>query len=230
MTEPPRAVVAALLLLTLVTGIVDAASVLGLGHVFTANMTGNVVFLGFALVGQGTTSALASLLALASFSVGALVGGLTLKAFRPAAIRLAFGIELATLMLAAGLAAAAADNMTLELVGLLAFAMGLRNAVVRKLAVADLTTTVLTLTITGLAADSTLAGGNNTRWRRRVLAIVVMLAGATLGAVLLPTGMAWVVAAAALLEVVAVALVVRHAASFFPPVDSTASSSRSLRH
>jgi uncharacterized membrane protein YoaK (UPF0700 family) len=229
MTEPPRAVVAALLLLTLVTGIVDAASVLGLGHVFTANMTGNVVFLGFALVGQGTTSALASLLALASFSVGALVGGLTLKAFRPAAIRLAFGIELATLMLAAGLAAAA-DTMTLELVGLLAFAMGLRNAVVRKLAVADLTTTVLTLTITGLAADSTLAGGNNTRWRRRVLAIVVMLAGATLGAVLLPTGMAWVVAAAALLEVVAVALVVRHAASFFPPVDSTASSSRSLRH
>jgi len=61
-------------------------------------------------------------------------------------------------------------------------AMGLRNAVVRKLGVADLTTTVLTLTITGLAADSRLAGGGSPRWQRRSAAIVAMLAGATAGA------------------------------------------------
>ena len=60
--------------------------------------------------------------------------------------------------------------------------MGLRNAVVRKLGVADLTTTVLTLTITGLAADSRLAGGDNPRWQRRSVAIVAMLAGAFAGA------------------------------------------------
>jgi uncharacterized membrane protein YoaK (UPF0700 family) len=66
-----------------------------------------------------------------------------------------------------------------------AFAMGLRNAVVRKLGVADLTTTVLTLTIAGLAADSTLAGDNNPHWRRRFAAIVCMLAGAAAGALLL---------------------------------------------
>jgi uncharacterized membrane protein YoaK (UPF0700 family) len=60
-------------------------------------------------------------------------------------------------------------------------AMGLRNAVVRKLGVADLTTTVLTLTITGLAADSRLAGGDSPRWQRRSVAIVAMLAGATAG-------------------------------------------------
>jgi hypothetical protein len=57
-------------------------------------------------------------------------------------------------------------------------AMGLKNAVVRKLGVADLTATVLTLTITGLAADSRLAGGDSPHWQRRSNAIVAMLAGA----------------------------------------------------
>jgi len=73
--KTPRSVLVALMVLTLVTGVVDAASVLDLGHVFTANMTGNVVFLGFALAGQGTTSVTGSLLAFGSFAVGALVGG-----------------------------------------------------------------------------------------------------------------------------------------------------------
>ena len=61
-------------------------------------------------------------------------------------------------------------------------AMGLRNAIVRKLAVPDLTTTVLTLTITGLAADSSLADGKNPRWQRRVAAILAMICGAFAGA------------------------------------------------
>ena len=55
---------------------------------------------------------------------------------------------------------------------LTAVAMGLRNAVVRKLAVPDLTTTVLTLTVTGLAADSGLAGGAAPRSGRRMLSIL----------------------------------------------------------
>jgi len=63
--------------------------------------------------------------------------------------------------------------------------LGIRNATVRKLAVQDLTTTVLTLTITGLAADSFLAGGNNPRWGRRVGSVGSMFAGAGLGALLL---------------------------------------------
>jgi uncharacterized membrane protein YoaK (UPF0700 family) len=66
-----------------------------------------------------------------------------------------------------------------------AFAMGLRNAIVRKLGVPDLTTTVLTLTITGLAADSSLAGGNGARSGRRLLSILAMFAGALAGALLL---------------------------------------------
>jgi Protein of unknown function (DUF1275) len=42
----------ALSLLTVVTGLVDAACYLGLGRVFTANMTGNVVLLAFGAAGR----------------------------------------------------------------------------------------------------------------------------------------------------------------------------------
>jgi uncharacterized membrane protein YoaK (UPF0700 family) len=62
-----------LLLLSVVTGLVDAVSYLALGHVFVANMTGNVVFLGFALAGAPGLSAPASLAALAAFLLGALL-------------------------------------------------------------------------------------------------------------------------------------------------------------
>ena len=67
--------------LTVVTGLVDAYSYLTLGHVFVANMTGNVVFFGFAIAGTGSISITASLLAVLAFAVGALLGG------RPAASR-----------------------------------------------------------------------------------------------------------------------------------------------
>jgi uncharacterized membrane protein YoaK (UPF0700 family) len=70
------------------------------------------------------------------------------------------------------------------LIVLLALAMGLQNATARRLAVPDLTTTVLTLTLTGLAADSTLAGGNAPNLGRRMLAVATMFVGALIGAVL----------------------------------------------
>src|SRR5216110_3448227 len=64
-----------LLTLTVVTGVVDAVSFLGLGRVFVANMTGNVVFFGFAAAGETTLSVLASLTAVLAFLAGALAGG-----------------------------------------------------------------------------------------------------------------------------------------------------------
>jgi hypothetical protein len=70
----------------------------------------------------------------------------------------------------------------------MALAMGVRSAVVRKLAVPDLTTTVLTLTVTGIASDSSLAGGANPRWRTRVTAVITLFAGAATGAMLLRHG------------------------------------------
>ena len=66
---------ALLLLLTIVTGLVDAASILALGRVFVANMTGNVVFVGFALAGAPGFSLAGSIFALIGFLVGALGGG-----------------------------------------------------------------------------------------------------------------------------------------------------------
>src|ERR1700732_4740765 len=64
-----------LLALTIVTGLVDSFSYLVLGHVFVANMTGNVVFLAFALAGAPGFSIAASLVALCSFMLGSLGGG-----------------------------------------------------------------------------------------------------------------------------------------------------------
>ena len=66
--------------------------------------------------------------------------------------------------------------------------MGFRNATIRQLKVPDLTTTVLTLTITGLAADSRLAGGGNPNWGRRVGSVVAIGLGAAIGAALVMQG------------------------------------------
>jgi uncharacterized membrane protein YoaK (UPF0700 family) len=67
------------------------------------------------------------------------------------------------------------------LVALLAAAMGGQNAVVRRLGVPDLTTTVLTLTVTGLVADAAPAAVRI----RRVLAVLAMVLGALIGGALL---------------------------------------------
>jgi uncharacterized membrane protein YoaK (UPF0700 family) len=100
-------------------------------------------------------------------------------------------VETALLLAAAGAAMFATSDVApafaYAIILFTAVAMGLRNAVVRKLAVPDLTTTVLTMTITGLAADSSLAGGGGERTARRALSILAMLAGALAGAILLRT-------------------------------------------
>lgn len=209
-SERERAVVPILLGLTVVTGLVDAASVLGLGRVFTANMTGNVVFLGFAATGAPGFSFARSSAALMAFLLGAVAGGrigLPLgagPASRPVAM--ALGCEAALLLAATGVALGCGADLIefpvrlYSAIVLTGVAMGIRNAVVRKLAIPDLTTTVLTLTLTGLAADS-VAGSGGPRWGRRIASILCMFAGAAVGAwllqrsVALALGMAGVVSA-----------------------------------
>ena len=73
-----RQTVAALLTLTFVTGLVDAVSYLRLGRVFVANMTGNVVFLGFSANPHSGLSAATPVIAITGFVLGALAGVLTL--------------------------------------------------------------------------------------------------------------------------------------------------------
>ncbi|HSS69670.1 MAG TPA: YoaK family protein [Casimicrobiaceae bacterium] len=179
---------ALLFVFTAVTGVVDAVSYLALGRVFVANMTGNVVFLGFAAAGAPDLSVGASLTAIAAFMIGALGGGRFAAASRHRArllaVAVAVKIAAVAVALAVSLIGTMDDTHRYTLVVLLAAAMGLQNATARRLAVADLTTTVLTLTLTALAADSTLAGGSNPRPLRRLFAALWMLAGAVVGAVL----------------------------------------------
>jgi len=181
MSDAPAASPAILLAMTAVTGVVDAVSFLAMGHVFTANMTGNIVLLGFALAGAAGLSVSRSSVALIAFLVGAVGGGrVTLDVSGDRWVSRAFLMEASLLALSAALAIIY-PRQPYAVIASTGVAMGLRNAVVRKLGVADLTTTVLTLTITGLAADSRLAGGDSPRWQRRSVAIVAMLAGATAG-------------------------------------------------
>ena len=187
-----------LVVLTVTTGLVDAVSVLGLGRVFTANMTGNVVFLGFAAVGVPGFSVARAVVALAGFMVGALLGGRLGVAMAGMACRrwlLTVAVVEAGCCFVAAWVASGYDLVTLTpvptlyaLILLTAVAMGLRNATVRRLAVPDLTTTVLTLTLTGIAADSTLAGGRNPRLGRRLGAALAIGAGSAVGAALVSLG------------------------------------------
>ena len=190
----------ALLALTAVTGLVDAVSFLGLGHVFTANMTGNVVLLAFAVAGTPGLSVARSSTSLVAFLVGAALGGrlgVAMASARRRSWLLTVALSEALLLVTAAIASIGFDigsatppGRLYTVIVLTALAMGLRNATVRRLAVPDLTTTVLTLTLTGVAADSSVAGGDNSRIGRRVASVALMFAGAAVGTLLLRRGLA----------------------------------------
>ena len=156
-------------------------------------MTGNVVLLGFATARVSGLSVTLSLTALVSFLGGAVLGGRIMARatsdshfhFAAQAFRLEVVVLTAASLCAIGYKGNVVEPSVqpLALIALTALAMGTRNAAVRKLAIPDLTTTVLTLTLTGIAADSSLAHGNNVRWARRIGSVVAMFAGAALGAI-----------------------------------------------
>jgi uncharacterized membrane protein YoaK (UPF0700 family) len=205
---------ALMLVLTVLTGVVDAVSILSLGRVFVANMTGNVVFVGFALAGASGFSLAPSLSALGGFLVGAAVGGAAVErlgAHRGRLLAAVGGVEL-VLVLAALVAAAAAgaslsQGSRVAIAALLALAMGAQNATVRGLRVYDLTTTVLTMALTGIAAN--LRQRDRFAIARRLLAVVAMLLGAVAGALLVldVSNVAALGLAAALLAVTIVAVI-----------------------
>jgi uncharacterized membrane protein YoaK (UPF0700 family) len=204
-----------LVALTVVTGLVDSFSYLVLGHVFVANMTGNVVFFAFALAGVGGFSAPASVAAIGCFAVGALVVGRLGRSLagspgqspagspgqspagspgqspagqRELLLGVTAGIEAVivaeTVTMAALTARPIPAGLRYALIVSLSLAMGAQNATARKLAVPDLTTTVLTLTITGIAADSPVAGATGAHAARRLISVLAMFVGALAGALL----------------------------------------------
>ncbi|MFF3333618.1 DUF1275 family protein [Streptomyces sp. NPDC002888] len=151
--------------------------------------SGNVVFSGFALAGAAGFTLTASLAALATFAVGALLGGRLAhgaRAHRGRVLHLAL-LETSLVLVAYVIAEAAAtpyaSTVQYSLIALLGLAMGVQNAAARALAVPDLTTTVLTLTITGVAAASRAAGGKGGKAGRRSLSAAAMFTGGLAGAV-----------------------------------------------
>jgi uncharacterized membrane protein YoaK (UPF0700 family) len=179
-----------MLVLTFTTGINDAVGYLGLDKVFTGNMTGNVVVLGMAVVGGSGLPILGPALALVGFMVGAAIAGRLLKH----GTRSWHGVT--TLVFAAVAVLMLVLGTTLLLVGeepshpvgvtvttTAALAMGLQAAAARLVAVKDVTTVVVTSTITGLAAD--LGSGKRAGAARRASAVVAIIAGAAAGAALI---------------------------------------------
>jgi uncharacterized membrane protein YoaK (UPF0700 family) len=170
-------------------------------------MTGNIVLLGFGIAGSGGLPVVAPLVSLAAFLAGSSVGGRMAAALPTRTLHLsrAMLLEIVVLLLAAALSllvTVAPDRFSANLViALLAFGMGVRNATVRRVKVADLTTTVLTMTLTSLAADSPLGGGTGEGSWRKAAAVLAMLLGAIAGALLLKMHLALVLALAAALAI-----------------------------
>jgi len=178
-----------MLALTFSTGVVDAVGYLGMGRVFTGNMTGNVVILGMALTGADGLSVVGPALALLGFLAGAALGGRVLRRAGTAwtgHTTVLFGsVAAAVLGVAAMVQISHSHPAMVTGTTLVATAMGVQAATARFIAVKDVTTVVVTSTLTGLAADSVLGNGQATHGWRRALAVTLLLLGAAVGAVVL---------------------------------------------
>jgi uncharacterized membrane protein YoaK (UPF0700 family) len=199
-----------LLLLTFSTGIVDAISVLVLGHVFVANMTGNVIFLGFWFAPRTVVDMTAALVAFVSFIAGAVLGGRLARHLDSDVRRwltVALGIEVVMLVTLSILSGTGVldyhDNTKLILIAGLAVTFGIQAATARQFGIQELSTTVLTTTIVGIGFDSRLAGGSGHRERLRYSVVLTMCAGALVGATLTRWFVAPVIAISAVVVAVA---------------------------
>lgn len=172
-----------LLALTAAAGWTDALSYAALGHVFTANMTGNLVLLGLAVTRVEVSAVERSAIALGGFAVGALVASVLTRGVTsghwPARVTAALATEAALLLVLAALWAAGAREGVL--IALAALAMGAQSAAVRRLAVPGVTTTFVTGTLTALVA-SLAALQAASQWWRHAAVVVALVAGAVAGA------------------------------------------------
>ncbi len=184
-----RLTVVALMLLTFATGLADALSILVLGHVFVANMTGNVIFLGFWLAPRTSIDLTAVVVALPTFVCTTIISGRLSRHFGDRTrtwITTVLAAEIALLLALSVLAGAGVlhyhDNSKLVMIGLLAVTFGLQHSSARQFGIQELSTTVLTSTIVSLGLDSHLAGGTGERQKLRISVVFTMCAGAFLGA------------------------------------------------
>jgi uncharacterized membrane protein YoaK (UPF0700 family) len=210
---------ALLLLLTHAAGYVDAISYLALGRVFTANMTGNTVLLGLAVVQGDPRAAMRAGLAVGGFLAGAALGAWVVHRapsppLWPRGVTLALGLEwLLLAAMAAVPARASLDDPGVVgiLIALASVAMGLQSAAARSLDVSGVATTFVTGTLTTLSTMMVTAPPSVSRGRRLLLGVwCLYVAGAVLGGAVaaLAPGLAFAAPLALLLPVVAVAAAV----------------------
>jgi uncharacterized membrane protein YoaK (UPF0700 family) len=181
-------VVTVLMVLTGVSGLIDAASFLGLGRFYLGKMTGNVETIGWSAVEVPGFLATNAGIALLAFLIGAVAAGRLsrrLRHRRPWWMASALVVEALLLLTALGDAITsrpdALSTGRFGLIILLALAMGFRNATTRKLAEPDMTTTLITSNLADLAADSILAGGHSPRLSRRIGVVTSIVVGAAIG-------------------------------------------------
>lgn len=187
---------AATIILTFVTGVVDAVGFLALDRVFTGNMTGNIVILGMGVAGADELPVLGPAIALVAFTAAAFAAGLVLRKPRAANPpgwhdRVTLLLVLGALVLTAltGAAVVIGDHVdptvAIVMAAATAAAMGSQAVVARAVGVADMTTVVVTSTLASLAGETWTRGGKGALVNRRLGAIVVIFAGALTGALLL---------------------------------------------
>jgi uncharacterized membrane protein YoaK (UPF0700 family) len=184
-----RLTVAALLLLTFATGLADSISILVLGHVFVANMTGNVIFLGFWLAPKTSIDLTGVVVALPTFVCTTILSGRLSRYFgqrtRPW-ITTVLATEIVLLIALSILGGTGVlrydDHTKLIVIGMLAVTFGLQHSSARQFGIQELSTTVLTSTIVSLGLDSRLAGGTGARQKLRFSVVFTMCAGAFMGA------------------------------------------------
>lgn len=201
-TMPP--VTVGVYAITSICGMLDAASYLGLGHVFVEIMTGNLVFLVFAVGSKGTPGAASALpagvvpylIAMGTFAIGAVAGGrLARLGGHLGGRRAGFAVEWlaigAALVVTVVAQPTATSTSRYVVVAILSAGMGVQNAMMRRWGIADLATNVMTLTMTALIADSALGGGDSTRAARRSVSIGLFAVSAGFGAFLVRYGVVW---------------------------------------
>ncbi|SNS36825.1 YoaK family protein [Rhodococcoides kyotonense] len=199
--SPERRAVALMAALTFTTGIADAVGFLALDRIFVGNMTGNVIVLGMGVAGGDDLPVLGPVIALVSFTCGAVAAGFALRGHpgpwtgRTTALLAGGGLVLAAAAAAMFFLDTETDTddgtgirtIQIAVAAASSLAMGIQAAVARSVAVRDMPTVVVTSTLTSFASESVTKPNTGTArfLDRRIGAVAAIFVGAVVGALLL---------------------------------------------
>lgn len=201
------------------TGALDAATFLGMDEVFGANMTGNVILIAMAIAGEGSHSYLGPLMALGGFAAGSWLLGLVARRhpksapvdplLAPVFAFCATGMTAVMVMLMVLPPENGVLHTATFSIGVL---MGCQAIAARRVGVPDMSTVVITSTLSLLFAEAgtSNSGASNLATSRRIAAVLSMFLGAMCGALLLKTTLVLALAVpSVILAAVAVVYTVR---------------------